>query len=1489
MAQGGSFIRQHGVTLLVALAGLCASAGAFWALEHRAREDASRRLVEVSQGLADRLRDTAFDLVHDAEALALLVTVQPNLDGERYREAVRFHRERRSPLGAILWIERVPGAERAAFEARMRERGAPDYRLTERDAEGRVVPAAPRAEYFPSVFMEPRPADASAQGFDLGSNVERWRAMRLARDTGRPAMTGRLRLNTAPNRPEGFQIFVPLYGGATRPASEIERREQLRGFVSVLLPVGELVDYTARDRLPEGWSLELRVPDAPADRHVLHAFGDAAGHERAQPVSLLGFRFDVAVRAPEAGTSRAALGALLAGLLATLVAASEVAHRRRAREQRAETEQRHRAALSKVEKQLHAAMDAAPEPMGLKDASRRFVFANRAFCALHGLSLEGIVGRTAADLFPGPLAELAERHDLECLREGKPRRYEFRQRDAEGHEVWIDLVKSPILDDRGAVVGLVSLGHDITERRAAEASRDREAQARVREALERYRLATEAAGIWVFSIDLATDALRVDEGALRHLGYAPGEFPATSNAWRDAMVLPSHHAGMREALVRHLRGESDHFQFSVPIRARDGREIWLRSLGRAERDAAGHAVRILGTVHDVTEGTRTRMALAEAERRWQFALDGAGHGVWDWDAATDKVYFSRRWKEMLGYAEDEVGDSLDEWKTRVHPDDLAHCYAELERHFAGETPLYASEHRLLCKDGAWKWIQDRGRVVERAADGKPLRVIGTHTDIDARKSAEQALADAAERQRAVLDNLLAAVIVIDERGTIEKFSRQAERIFGWTEAEVLGRNVSMLMGADLAAKHDGYLERYREGGPAFIVGSTREVVARHKDGHDVPIELGVTEHRYRGERRFTGMVRDLSDRRRAEQALADSEARFRQLFEHSPEPIVVHQSGFIESLNPAAMRMFGARHAEELSGRNIVEFIDAPLRGRAEARIASLMAAPGALPPTEYLQHGLDGRDLVVEATSASMRQGGRMRIVSLYRDVTARKRAEDAVAASERRLRQVIDLVPHLIYAKDREGRYLLSNKAHAAFYGRTPEEMLGLRVQDIGLGAEELANTVGGDERVWETGELQRQHDTTRIRPDGRSAEFDIVKMPFSYAGGAMDAVLGISIDITPLMVAQRQLKASLALLEATLESVDNGIVAFDGAGRVVRWNGAAPALIGVSESVLQDGDREAIRATTRDRIENAEEIFAIGAQADADQSFSGTSVARFRDGRYIERATRPIVVDESIAGRLWSFRDITAREREKQAAVLRASELQRLVAERTESLEEAVRDLNLFTSTVSHDLRAPLRAVDGFVRLALDAGESLPAEAKRNLDRVVAAVRTMSAMVEGLLALAKQARAPIHRSAVDLSATAREVADELPRESGRGVEFRIADTPAVQADAVLMRVVLQNLLGNALKYSRDRDPAVIEFGAEGAGAEVEWFVRDNGAGFDPRYAAKLFQPFARLHSPREFEGTGIGLAAVHRILERHGGGIRAESEPGKGATFRFRIGPG
>jgi len=157
---------------------------------------------------------------------------------------------------------------------------------------------------------------------------------------------------------------------------------------------------------------------------------------------------------------------------------------------------------------------------------------------------------------------------------------------------------------------------------------------------------------------------------------------------------------------------------------------------------------VISTVRDISERQRAIQALLDSEQRWQFALEGARDGVWDWNLLTNEVFFSRQWKAMLGYAEHEITDSLEEWDKRVHPDDKARAYADIEKHLQGETPYYQNEHRLLCKDGTYKWILDRGMIVARDPAGKPARLIGTHTDITGRKQAEETI-----RELSLVDEL----------------------------------------------------------------------------------------------------------------------------------------------------------------------------------------------------------------------------------------------------------------------------------------------------------------------------------------------------------------------------------------------------------------------------------------------------------------------------------------------------------------------------------------------------------------------------------------------------------------------------------------------------------------------------------------------------------------------------------------------------------------
>lgn len=257
--------------------------------------------------------------------------------------------------------------------------------------------------------------------------------------------------------------------------------------------------------------------------------------------------------------------------------------------------------------------------------------------------------------------------------------------------------------------------------------------------------------------------------------------------------------------------------------------------------------------------------------------------------------------------------------------------------------------------------------------------------------------------------------------------------------------------------------------------------------------------------------------------------------------------------------------------------------------------------------------------------------------------------------------------------------------------------------------------------------------------------------------------------------------------------------------------------------------------------------------------------------------------------NLREKENRERELQASASRVEalnrELEDKVRERTKQLQSAIRELEDFAYSVSHDLRTPLRSVEGFADLVLtEHAESLPPEARDDLLRVQRAGRRMADLIDDLLRLSRISRAGVHREEVDVTRAARSVAASMPaRHPGREVEVRVAPGLRASADPALVDLLFEHLLSNAWKYTARREPAHVEVGR---GSDGAFFVRDDGCGFDMRFADKLFKPFQRLCDEEEFEGNGVGLATVARIVELHGGRVWAEAEPERGATFYFTL---
>jgi PAS domain S-box-containing protein len=386
--------------------------------------------------------------------------------------------------------------------------------------------------------------------------------------------------------------------------------------------------------------------------------------------------------------------------------------------------------------------------------------------------------------------------------------------------------------------------------------------------------------------------------------------------------------------------------------------------------------------------------------------------------------------------------------------------------------------------------------------------------------------------------------------------------------------------------------------------------------------------------------------------------------------------------------------------------------------------------------------------------------------------------------------------------------------------------------------------------------------------------------------DSLGELQAEVQERREAERALRRNNALLNAVVEGAADAVYVKDLEGRYRLINSAGARMVGLAkDQILGRTDVALFSPETAQAIMASDRrIMAAGETRTFEERAEAAGVARvflatkgpWRDG------------DGHTIGLVGLSRDITERIRAEAEIRRLNEELERRVAQRTAELTQANRELEAFAYSVSHDLRAPLRAINGFSQaLVEDYGEGLAPQARDYLGRLQAGTRTMGELIDGLLRLSRFTRGELERQRVDLGALACEVAAELREaEPGRVVDLDVQPGLLAEGDPRLLRTALENLLGNAWKYTAERDRAIVSVGAQERGGVRVYHVRDNGVGFDMDYADALFKPFQRLHPAREFPGIGIGLATVQRIVQRHGGTIWAESAPDAGATFYFTL---
>ncbi|HYG98474.1 MAG TPA: PAS domain S-box protein [Terriglobales bacterium] len=559
-------------------------------------------------------------------------------------------------------------------------------------------------------------------------------------------------------------------------------------------------------------------------------------------------------------------------------------------------------------------------------------------------------------------------------------------------------------------------------------------------------------------------------------------------------------------------------------------------------------------------------------------------------------------------------------------------------------------------------------------------------------------------------------------------------------------------------------------------------------------------------------------------------------------------------------------------------------------------------------------KHLLVRTDPVRDTDGHIFRVVHVVEDVTERKKAEDKV----RRLAAIVEQSGDAIFSNDLDGVIQTWNHAAETIYGYSAEEAIGktLSIFCPPESPDEWKRIVD----VVRQGERVQNVERLRVRKDGTFFHASLSVSPLRDSAGRITGCSAIARDVTEKKeaaaeIARRGAEAQRARaeLDAVVDSMGEGLYQLDAEGRVVFMNAACENMLGYKideirgqpmhdliHSKLPDGSqRPAIECPLV-------QVMKIGETYHEAEDFFVR-----KDGSFfpVEYTSSPLRVNGAIAGAVLSFRDISDRKRaeaersrllalERQArreVEAKNAEIQKLNAEledrvrqRTIELEVANKELEAFSYSVSHDLRAPLRSLDGFSHILLDEyRDKLDEEGQDFLRRLRSASQHMGQLIDSLLQLSRVSRSEMSREPVNLSAMAQQIVGELQKSApDRQVTVTVGQDINAMADPRLTHVILQNLLHNAWKFTAKRADACIEFGTTMRDGKRVMFVRDNGAGFDMNYSNKLFGAFQRLHAASDFEGSGIGLATVQRVVRRHGGKVWAEGAPEQGATFYFTL---
>lgn len=683
------------------------------------------------------------------------------------------------------------------------------------------------------------------------------------------------------------------------------------------------------------------------------------------------------------------------------------------------------------------------------DATGQVVWCNEGFVNLTGYSMSEIIGKTPIELCKGATSTVRGlKGMLGAFAAGKNFILEDKHFRKDGSCFWGRTRGQSVLDDTGKVSQYFAITEDITV--------EKEQEDILKQYERNFRNALEKIGDNVWEYDFRTGKTFFSRSANNLFELTNNKSADSYTLWRqivhkdDITIVIQNDNKIKKGLV-------DHFTLEYRVTDKEKHIRWILDRGVViEKDADGMPLKMIGTHTDITAVKLTEAALQDSEQRWQFALEGSGDGIWDWKTTKNIIYFSKPWKKMLGYAANDMGDNIIEWHQRIHPEDAPAMQAALLKYLDGKLPVFKSEHRMLCKNGNYKWVLCRGMITERTTDNKPVRMIGTQTDINHIKQTEVELSQRVQQFQGLSKNIPGVIFEYESRKDgshiYSYLSPAFEKIFGIKPINIF-KLTQFIHPDDLEVMETTLSNAASSLAPFYLesrfILPERGIIWRS-------ISCSFSYHAATGSKVFTGLMLDISERKKADEKLNESENRLASLIANLQTGILMEDENHqVVLTNELYCKMFGLTSSpEEIKGKDYTHIIDQVKHLFKDPeyfveRIASLFEFQQLT--VNDIWELKDGRIFCLDFIpiyNNTVYKGHLWK----YTDVTAEKNVVNSLKISEEKYRGIIANMNLGLLEIDTEEKILFANQSFCDMCGFDLEELMGSRAAQLFLKGENI-----------------------------------------------------------------------------------------------------------------------------------------------------------------------------------------------------------------------------------------------------------------------------------------------------------------------------------------------------------------------------------------------------------------------------------------------------